>query len=48
MGVGVKGRQGGKGGRARWRCIFAHAHHAIGVMEVFWQHDVDGSMHNNS
>ncbi len=48
MCVGVKGRQRGKGGRARRWCIFAHAHHAIGVREFFWQHDVGGSTHNNS
>ncbi len=35
MCVGVEGRQEGKGGRARRRCIFAHAHHAIGVTEFF-------------
>ncbi len=48
MCVGVKGRQGGKGGRARRQCIFAHAHRAIGVTDFFWRHDVGGSMHNNS
>ncbi len=36
MCVGVKGRQGGKGGRVRQRCIFAHAHRAIGVTEFFF------------
>jgi hypothetical protein len=35
MCVGVEGRQGGKGGRARRQCIFAHAHRAIGVTEFF-------------
>ncbi len=35
MCVGVKGRQGGKGGRARRQCILVHAHRAIGVTEFF-------------
>ncbi len=35
MCVGVKGRQGGKGGRARRGCMFVHAHCAIGVTEFF-------------
>ncbi len=48
MCVGVKGRQGGKGGRARRQCILVHAHHAIGVTDFFRQHNVGGSTHNNS
>ncbi len=35
MCVGIEGRQGGKGGRTRRQCIFAHAHRAIGVTEFF-------------
>ncbi len=48
MCVGIEGRQGGKGGRARRRCIFAHAHPAIGVTDFFLRHDVGGSTHNTT
>ncbi len=43
-----QGEAGGGAGRARRGCIFVHAHCAIGVTEFFWQHNVGGSMHNNS
>jgi hypothetical protein len=36
MCVGVEGWQGGGAGRVRRRCIFAHAHHAVGVMDFFF------------